>query len=223
VRVIVLDHTGPVFCSGADLRESSGGDAETASIEMVEILRLIMESDKPIIAKLAGPARAGGIGLVAACDFAVAVPEVTFAFSEVRIGVVPSIISVPLRVAPSTLHRLFLTGETFDASRAEQIGLLSSISSAADLDHDVMALVAVLRLGSPAALAGAKRLVRPTHDELAQQLEEMRGLSARFFASEEAKEGFRSFAERRPPAWAAETSPPRRSATGVPSASRSPR
>jgi hypothetical protein len=116
-RVIVLTHTGSVFCAGADLKEARSADTTQSGGELIALLEKLMTSDKPVVARLAGPARAGGIGLVAACDFAIAADTVTFGFSEVRIGVIPSIISVPLRlrVLPPALHRLFLTGETFDA------------------------------------------------------------------------------------------------------------
>ena len=90
VRVIVLTHTGTVFCSGMDLRESRGQDADAQGVtEVPRILQTLWESEKPVIARLAGPARAGGVGLVAACDIAVAAREATFAFTEVRIGVCP--------------------------------------------------------------------------------------------------------------------------------------
>lgn len=203
VRVVVLTHTGPVFCSGADLREARQGDPERPSAELVQILRTLMESAKPVVARLAGPARAGGIGLVAAADFAVAVAEATFGFSEVRIGVVPSIISVPLRqrVADGVLQRLFLAGGTFDAVEAERIGLISTVSSSATLDKDVAAVVGQLRLGAPQALAAAKDLVRAPSEVHEQQFAAMRELSASFFSSAEAQEGLRAFAERRPPAW----------------------
>src|ERR1700754_623102 len=93
-RVIVLTHTGTVFCAGMDLKESRGPSAGEQGIQdFPDTLRLIWTSPTPVVARLSGPARAGGVGLVAACDLAVAAEEVTFAFSEVRIGVVPAVIS----------------------------------------------------------------------------------------------------------------------------------
>ncbi|MBI3225437.1 MAG: enoyl-CoA hydratase/isomerase family protein [Mycolicibacterium cosmeticum] len=207
VRTIILTHSGPVFCSGADLSEAHDGDPQQATQELIGILTALLGAGTPVIAKFAGPARAGGIGLIAACDFAVAAPEVTFAFSEVRIGVVPSIISVPLRlrVAPVALQRLFLTGETFDAARAAEINLISDVCPAADLDNRVADLAEQLRLGAPSALSGAKRLLQPSPEVLRRQFAEMGELSARYFASPDAKEGVRAFLERRPTQWA--TSP----------------
>jgi methylglutaconyl-CoA hydratase len=124
-RVIVLTHAGTVFCSGMDLKEASGGAA--AGQEFPRILESIWTSPKPVVARLAGPARAGGLGLVAAADIAVAADTVSFAFTEVRIGVVPAVISVTVlpRLQPRAANEMFLTGETFDAARAVQIGLLN--------------------------------------------------------------------------------------------------
>ncbi len=205
VRVIVLTHSGPVFCAGADLKEARETGPEEATAELVALLSALLESDKPVVARLSGPARAGGIGLVAACDLAVATAEVTFGFSEVRIGLVPAIITVPLRlrVADGVLQRLFFPAETFDADRAARIGLIDTVSSPDDLVRDVDALVSSLRLGSPLALAAAKCLTRPSSAELGEQFDAMRRLSAQFFSSPDAQEGVRAFAERRPPGWVA--------------------
>jgi methylglutaconyl-CoA hydratase len=170
-------------------------------------------SPKPIVARLAGPARAGGVGLVAAADFAVSVDTVTFAFTEVRIGVVPAVISVPLRhrVTPHALHRLFLTGERFDAHRAVDIGLLSAVAPDGDLDGEVDRLVTLLMQAGPSAWAGTKQLLRSASASIAEDLNSMQTLSVRYFESDEAKEGMRAAAERRPASWA----------VGMPSNSRS--
>jgi methylglutaconyl-CoA hydratase len=207
VRVVVLTHTGRVFCSGMDLKEARGaGLGDQGVLEFPRILQTLWTSPKPVVARLAGPARAGGVGLVAACDIAVAVEEATFAFSEVRIGVVPAVISVTVlpRLLPRAAHELFLTGETFDARRAAAIGLLNSAVPADALDAEVARYVEALRLGAPGALAATKALLgreRPT--ALDAQFAEMLELSARHFAGAEGQEGIRAFAEKRPPAWAA--------------------
>lgn len=205
-RVIVLTHTGPVFCAGMDLKESRGAGADDQGVnEFPTILSMIWDSPKPVVARLAGPARAGGVGLVAACDLAVAAEEATFGFSEVRIGVVPAVISVVVlpRLAARAAHELFLTGETFAAPRAAEIGLINASVPAADLDAAVARYTGMLRLGAPGALAATKDLLRgdrtaPMDDQFAAMI----GLSARFFAGPEGQEGITAFAEKRPPNWA---------------------
>jgi methylglutaconyl-CoA hydratase len=206
VRVLVLAHTGTVFCAGMDLKESRGAGAGDQGVnEFPAILQRIWTSPKPVVARIAGPARAGGVGLVAACDIAVAEANATFAFSEVRIGVVPAVISVMVlpRLLPRAAHELFLTGETFEANRAVQIGLINSVVPGFDLDTEVARYVEMLRLGAPGALAATKELLRGERTAaLPEQFAEMLALSARFFAGEEGQEGMRAFAEKRKPAWA---------------------
>ena len=208
VRVIVLGHTGRVFCSGMDLKESRGAGAQAQGVnDFPAILERIWSSPTPVVARVAGPARAGGVGLVAACDIAVAAEDATFAFSEVRVGVVPAVISVTVlpRLLPRAAHELFLTGETFDGPRAVRIGLINSAVPAFDLDAEVARYVEMLRLGAPGALAATKQMLRRERPAaLDAQFAEMQELSARFFAGEEGQEGMRAFAEKRKPAWAQE-------------------
>jgi methylglutaconyl-CoA hydratase len=107
VRVIVLTHTGTVFCSGMDLKEAGGADSRQQGVnEFPKILDMLWTSDTPIVAKLAGPARAGGVGMIAACDIVVAAETASFAFTEVRIGVVPAVISATVlpRLLPRAAH-----------------------------------------------------------------------------------------------------------------------
>jgi len=202
VRVIVLTHAGTVFCSGMDLKEASGG--AVAGQEFPRILETIWTSPKPVVARLAGPARAGGLGLVAAADIAVAADSVSFAFTEVRIGVVPAVISVTVlpRLLPRAANELFLTGETFDAARAVQVGLLTSAVPAEQLDEEVRRYTDMLALGAPNALAATKQMLRARRpasmlDDLAEMLE----LSGRHFTSAEGKEGMAAFLEKRKPSW----------------------
>ncbi len=162
VRVVVLTHTGRVFCSGMDLRESRGDGAGDQGIhEFPDLVELLWTSPKPVVARVAGPARAGGVGLLAACDLAVAADSATFAFTEVRLGIVPAVISVPLlpRLLPRAAHELFLTGEVFDAARGSRSGCSTRRSREADLDDEVARYAGMLALGSPAALAETKRLL----------------------------------------------------------------
>jgi methylglutaconyl-CoA hydratase len=207
VRVLVLTHTGKVFCAGMDLKESRGASAQDQGIsEVPGILEMLWRSPKPVIAKLAGAARAGGVGIVAACDIAVAARDATFAFTEVRIGVIPAVISVTVlpRLLPRAAHELFLTGETFDAERAAAVGLINRAVPADGLDAEVDRYVDALRRGAPGALAATKELLLASRTApMSEQFAQMLALSAAFFAGDEGQEGMRAFAEKRPPAWVA--------------------
>lgn len=206
-RLILLTHTGPVFCSGADLKEQRQGGAPgqgTGPGGLARVLKLIWQSPKPVIARAAGPARAGGIGLIAASDIAVAVETASFAFSEVRLGLIPAMISVVVipKIGVTKAMELFLTGDTFDAKEAVKMGLLNAAPRAEDLDAVVQGYVASILKGSPAAVAGCKRLVREIPGmELDTALELTARWSAEFFNSEDAREGMAAFAEKRLPRW----------------------
>lgn len=205
VRVIVLTHTGPVFCSGMDLKEALGPDPTGQGVrEFPAILERLWTSPKPVVARLAGPARAGGVGMVAACDIAVAVDSATFAFTEVRIGVVPAVISVTVlpRLLPRPAHELLLTGERFDAVRAEQIGLINRAVPLDQLDVEVARYTDMLALGGPNALAATKRVLSAAPAaSVHEAFEAMLTLSAKHFASDEGQEGIHAFGEKRPPSW----------------------
>jgi methylglutaconyl-CoA hydratase len=202
VRVIVLSHTGPVFCSGADLTETAGG-GDLPVARLGDVLSAIWESPKPVIARVGGTARAGGLGLVAAADIAVCTDEVSFAFTEVRLGVIPAVISATVlrRLAPRAAAELFLTGESFDGRRAADIGLVTAAVAAADLDSTVARLTAAVLRGAPNALAGTKRLLNGPANMRGEQVE-LTALSVRYFGSAEAREGISAFRERRAPSWA---------------------
>ncbi|RJQ80498.1 enoyl-CoA hydratase family protein [Pseudonocardiaceae bacterium YIM PH 21723] len=207
VRAIVLTHTGPVFCSGMDLKEAaaSAGNIDDQGVNAFpELLENIWTCDKPVVARLAGPARAGGMGIVAACDISIAVDSASFALTEVRIGLAPAIISVTLlpRLLPRAAHELFLTGETFDAARAKDVGLLNSVVPADQLDAEVTRYTDMLAKGSPVALAATKEmLTRERSTNLKAEFAEMQALSAKLFAGPEAQEGFASFIQKRPASW----------------------
>ena len=202
VRVVLLRHTGRVFCSGMDLKEARGGSPAGQGVhEFPALLEALWSSPKPVVVEVAGPARAGGVGIVAACDIAVASTAATFAFSEVRIGVVPAVISVAVlpRVERRAAHELMLTGEVFDAQRAERIGLVNRTVAPEVLQEEVARFTGMLLAGGPRALAATKRLLV---DDIGPALQERQaGASAVHFASDEGQEGIRAFAEKRPPAW----------------------
>jgi methylglutaconyl-CoA hydratase len=207
-RLIVLTGEGPVFCAGADLKErvaaSAPGPASGPN-RLVGILKQILYSPKPVIARVNGPTRAGGIGLVAACDIAVAAEEATFAFSEVRIGVIPAMISVVCipKLGSARGMELFLTGDTFNAQDAVRYGLLNSAVPADQLDEAVGRYTDSILRGAPGALAGAKHLVRNVPGMGIEAAFKMTAeQSAVFFTSEEALEGITAFAQKRPPRWA---------------------
>lgn len=205
VRVVVLTHTGRVFCSGADLKATAAatgsGDMPVASLPT--LLEALAASPKPVVARVGGPARAGGIGLLAACDLAVAGRSATFAFTEVRLGVVPAVISVPVLplLTARAATELFLTGEVFGADRALAAGLLTAVVDDEDLDAEVARYADMLALGAPRALAATKALLRNPSTDYA----ELATLSATHFAGPEGREGVAAFAEKRRPSWAPPT------------------
>ncbi|HEX3829985.1 MAG TPA: enoyl-CoA hydratase family protein [Sporichthyaceae bacterium] len=204
VRVVVLTHSGTVFCAGVDMKEASAVGLEASSGLIVQVLRQIAALPKPVVVRLAGPVRAGGLGIVGAADVVIAADDITFAFSEARIGVAPAIISLTVlpRMTPRQAHRWCLTGETFDAPAAVAAGLISQAVPAAELDAAVTAVTAELLLASPQGLAETKKLLgRQILDLLDTAGEEICKLSASLFASDEAKEGMTAFLERRKPRW----------------------
>jgi enoyl-CoA hydratase len=205
VRAVVLTHTGTVFCAGADLKEQAGegGGPQAGTARMLDLLRTIVELPKPVIARLDGAVRAGGIGIVGACDIALASANVSFAFTEVRLGLAPAIISLTTlgRLTERAASRYYLTGETFDADIAAQIGLVTA--APADLDAELGSVLDALRKCSPQGLAETKpvttRGARAAFDERGTEVQE---LSGRLFGSEEAREGMLAFLQKRPPRWA---------------------
>jgi len=206
VRVVVLSHAGPVFCSGADLKETAEArENGTVPAELLaDVLAALWEFPKPVIARLAGPARAGGLGLIAAADIAVCARGVTFAFSEVRLGVIPAVISATVlpRLAPRPATELYLTGEVFDGARAAEIGLVTKAVDSAELDATVTAYAQALVLGGPLALAGTKQLLRRTPaGSVRADLAELSTRSAGYFKSAEGREGVAAFREKRPASW----------------------
>ncbi len=204
-RVIVLTHEGRVFCSGMDLSEARGGPPAGMGVNAFpEILQSIWDSPKPVIARVAGPARAGGVGLIGACDIAVAARSATFAFTEVRIGVVPALISITVlpRLLPRAAHELFLTGEVFDGERAAAVGLVNAAVETADLDAAVGRYVDLLVLGAPGALAATKGMLRRSRPaSMSEDFAAMLALSAEHFAGEEGQEGIAAYTEKRRPKW----------------------
>ncbi|MCH9718927.1 MAG: enoyl-CoA hydratase/isomerase family protein [Actinomycetia bacterium] len=209
VRAVVLTGTGDTFSAGADLKAAlsgeSGGFAANGPEAMGQLLTQIADHPKPTIARVQGNVYGGGNGLVAACDLSVAADDVRFAFSEVRLGLTPAVISVVClpKMRPADAAELFLTGEKVPAQRVAAAGLINKVAAREELDTAVEAWTEQLRLGGPEALAGTKELIRrvPTMaraDAFAYTAE----LSGGFFRSEEAREGMTALFQRRKPAWA---------------------
>ncbi|HUQ73958.1 MAG TPA: enoyl-CoA hydratase/isomerase family protein [Burkholderiales bacterium] len=211
VRAVVLAGNGPAFCAGADLnwmkRMAGYGYDENLrdARALADMLSTLDRMDKPTIARVHGPAFAGGTGLVAACDIAVGTPEAKFCFSEAKLGLSPATISpyVMRAIGARNAGRYFLTAEVFDAQEALRIGMLSALVPVADLDRAIDAMLQHLLAGGGAAHARIKDLIhdvagRPIDDALkadtARRIAEIR-------ASPEGREGIASFLEKRKPKW----------------------
>lgn len=202
-RAVVMTHTGSVFCAGADLSEATGGDPAGGPRHLVQLMRTIVTLPKPVLARVDGHVRAGGLGLIGACDLAVAGPKSTFAFTEVKLGLAPAVISLPLLplLEPRAASAWYLTGATFDAREAQRIGLITRAVDEADAGAEEF--LESLRTASPQGLAETKRLVTAqVLRAFGEQEDAMVETSTRLFGSSEAQEGMRAFLERRPPAWA---------------------
>jgi methylglutaconyl-CoA hydratase len=210
VRALLLAGTGPAFCAGADLRamrlarEASADDNRSDARRMGALFHRIASCRKPVLARVHGPAIGGGVGLMAACDIVLAGSDTRFQFSEVRLGIVPAVIS-PFcirRLGPTVARRLFLTGEPIDAGQALAWGLVDIVAEAPVLDAAVAKVCDDLGKAGPQALVAAKELVnvvRGLDGEAA--LDYTADLIARLRVSEEAAEGMSAFLEKRSPAW----------------------
>ncbi len=209
-RAVVLAGEGPSFCAGADvewMRASVDLDFE-ANVADANALRRMLEAvdacPAPVVAAVHGHALGGGVGLVACSDVALAHERTVFGFSEVKLGIVPAVISpfALRKIGESAARRYFVTGERFDAHTALRIGLVHEVTP--DLEASLERVLAELRTAGPRAARAAKRLVldRPDGPETARRIAERR-------TSPEGQEGLRAFLERRAPAWAADPQRPR--------------
>jgi enoyl-CoA hydratase len=204
IRAVVLTHTGTTFCAGADLSEASTGPMTGTARALLALIRTIVDLPLPVLARIDGNVRAGGIGLLGACDIVVAGPRSTFAITEARLGLAAAIISVSVlsRIDGRSAARYYLTGATFDAAEAQRIGLVTL--AADDIDAALTTLTADLLKASLQGLIESKRIAnRSVREAIERYGNEMVDLSARLFASDEAHEGMTAFLERRPPRWTA--------------------
>ncbi|MGV9826476.1 enoyl-CoA hydratase family protein [Gordonia sp. NPDC003429] len=211
VRAVVLTHTGGTFCAGADLGEalSRGASVEEASAagtqSMVDLMRTMLELPTPVIARINGHVRAGGFGLVGAADIALAGPDCTFALTESRLGLAPSVISLVLlpKMTARSAGRYFLSGETFDATAAERCGVVTAaLDSAEALDDTLATVLDGVRRASATGLAASKAL---TTDAILRgfsaDARRRAAQSAELFAGDDAREGMTAFFSKRRPSW----------------------
>ncbi len=199
VRVVLIRSADRVFCSGADLGEAAAGGMEEGARALVALQRALLTHRCPVVTRLAGPVRAGGLGIVAASDVVLCSDEVTFAFTEVRLALTPAVISLTVlpRLTSRGAAETFLTGRSFGAADAAQMGLVTRAVAPEALDDEVAAVCAGLAEGHPQGLRETKALVaRPVLEHLDAHAEEMAALSARLFGSEEAREAMTAFLNR---------------------------
>ena len=202
-RVVVLAGDGPSFCAGADVEwqrasiDLSFDENVEDALRLYRMLEAVDSCPAPVVARVQGYALGGGSGLSACADIVVAAPDATFGFTEVRLGIIPAVISpfVLAKIGSGHARRLFLTGERFDAETALRIGLVHEV--AADLDGAVERFVGELLQSGPEATRAAKRLAHEqpsSGDELAR-------IAAGMRSGREGQEGLRAFLEKRPPRW----------------------
>jgi enoyl-CoA hydratase/methylglutaconyl-CoA hydratase len=200
VRVVVVAAAGPVFCSGADLAEAADGGMAEGARGLVRLQRRIVELPLPVVVRLHGPARAGGLGIVGAADVVLAADTVTFAFTEVRLGLAPATISLTTlpRMSDRAAALTYLGGEPFDAPEAMRVGLVTRAVPPAELDASVDAVVSSILRGSPQGLRETKALLAaPLLERIDRHGEDLAAQSARLFASPEARAAMRAFLDRR--------------------------
>jgi methylglutaconyl-CoA hydratase len=213
VRAIILAANGPAFCAGADLnwmkRMAGYSESENRAdaLNLATMLNTIYMSRKPVIARIQGDAYAGGTGLVAVCDIAVSVDTANFCLSEARLGLMPATIApyVIRAMGARDAHRYFVTAERFDAEEALRVGFVHQVVSADQLDVSVDVIAKAIVTNSPNAVSECKQLVSDfAHREIDEALiAQTADRIARIRASEEGREGVRSFLEKRKPAWLA--------------------
>jgi methylglutaconyl-CoA hydratase len=210
VTAVILTGNGKSFCAGADLTwmkkmvTYSMEENKTDSRLLLDMYETIHSLSKPLIGRINGSAFGGGIGLLAVCDIAIAAPETLFAFSEVRLGIIPAVIStfIAPRMTPATMRRLFITGERFDAVAAQRYGLIDLVVPAEKLDETVQSCIEQVRSSGPAAIQEIKHLIyqlqkmdiKDYKEHTVEKISELR-------VSDEGQEGIKAFLEKRKPRW----------------------
>ena len=209
-RAVVLQSEGAVFCAGADVNwmRAIAAESREVNVEDAQALAGLFATldglPMPLVVKVQGPAIGGGAGLVAVGDIVVASTDAWFQFAEVRVGIIPSVVSpyVIRKVGTAFAAAMFMSGERFDARRAYEAGLVQRVARPDELEGMVDETLAEIRKGSPAAVRAAKRLVRQVAGHTPQEVRELTIRTiADVRATPEAQEGFRAFLERRAPRW----------------------
>jgi len=200
VKVVLLRQEGRVFCSGADLSEATTVGMAEGARRIVELQRLIVTMDKPVVVRVSGAVRAGGIGIVAASDIAVSADDATYALTEVKLGLAAAIISLTVhaRMTPRAASLTTLGGETFSGTQAAAYGLVTTAVPGAQLDDAVATVCAQLATGAAQGLRESKRILNADLvRRIDAQGDEMAELSARLFASDAAREAMTAFLNRK--------------------------
>jgi enoyl-CoA hydratase/methylglutaconyl-CoA hydratase len=199
VKVVLIRQEGKAFCSGADMSEATTAGMEESARRIVELQRLVVTMDKPVVTRVAGAVRAGGIGLVAASDVAISAEDATYALTEVKLGLAAAIISLTVhaRMSPRAATLTTLGGEVFTGAEAAAYGLVTRAVPVAELDEAVGTVCAQLSTGSAQGLQESKRILNA---DLLRRMDdhgaEMAALSARLFASDVAREAMTAFLNR---------------------------
>ena len=205
VRCIVITGCDPAFCAGADLKSPPGQSIEGGrAVPYADVLTAILNSDKPVIVGVNGAAFAGGLGLIGAADIVIAVEDATFSFSEVRIGVIPAVISVVCLPKLGTHHgmKLILTGERFSGADAVNYGLVHRAVPKSELASAVQKEIDAINLGGPNAVVECKKMIRRIPQLTTEEgFKEASAWSVRMFKSDEGGEGIAAFREKRKPSW----------------------
>jgi methylglutaconyl-CoA hydratase len=210
IRVVVLTGAGSVFCSGVDLQERLSPRTTAPLATLSQVLSMIVTMPQPVVARVNGHVRAGGMGLVCAADLAVAPAHATFGFSEVRVGVAPAMIAVPAlrRMRRRAFDRYALTGDVFDAREAAAAGVLTAaVADTAAVDEWVRSVVGSLLRAAPSAVAATKALGDLAHRPWGEALAAASELSQHVFAGAPAAEGMAAFLEKREPSWVVDWPP----------------
>ena len=209
VRAVVVTNDGNTFCAGANLKEQSGAKKGTRPVVGLDgLLELIQKSPTPIIGKIAGHVVGGGNGLAAALDISIAAEDVKFGFTEVRLGVIPAIISVVClpKMRRGEALDAFMRGNRFTGTRAAELGLINDAVPRDQLDEAIDTVLADLRKGGPNAVGLAKQLVYDVpRMEQKEAFKYTAQLSAELFRGDEAAEGMKAFLQKRPATWASNT------------------